>query len=376
MKIINIEKAKHSVEQLLRGDITGEYPWLDFKQELKLSDSKIDLLHDILCLSNVLYDGDRYLIYGVVDKTWELKGLSEEQELKSSDIHDFIRSQVWNRMPLIAVDHVCIEGRKFGFIVVADTPTKPHYLRKAYRKTIPAGAIYTRHGDTNTPYKCDRAPKCVEDHELELMFRERFGLGKSLQERLELLLSQTKKWGEFQDQEISGYFHEDFPEYQIRVSFNDVPSNQSYEPWLAPPRNETNPNQKEGGFSPVNQAGGLFRWGSEFRIYYHSTLIQPVEELIWLYKIYCPYPSAAVANGRYLVKTRVSQYLGHRIRYYVGAIVFSREANRWKSEIDLCEGETLFDLYNHAMRQAIRDTMADRGKEPILLLDVDLPKVG
>ncbi len=42
-----------------------EGTWWDFKREHH--SCSLDLLHDILCLSNVIHLGDRYLIIGVSD---------------------------------------------------------------------------------------------------------------------------------------------------------------------------------------------------------------------------------------------------------------------------------------------------------------------
>ncbi len=45
-----------------------ESEWLDFKREFHSNNAK--LLHDILCLSNALYDGDRFIVFGIAnDKT-------------------------------------------------------------------------------------------------------------------------------------------------------------------------------------------------------------------------------------------------------------------------------------------------------------------
>jgi hypothetical protein len=141
MSTIDLKKSRAYVEEILRNKITGEYSWLDFKLEYEGNPEK--LIHDILCLSNARHAGDRYLIYGIEYGTWALKGLSEN--LKSSDIYSIVNIQIWDHKPVIAVDHVRLHDKIFGFIVIADTPAKPHYLRKPY-KGIPAGAVYIRQG--------------------------------------------------------------------------------------------------------------------------------------------------------------------------------------------------------------------------------------
>lgn len=76
--------------------------------------------------------------------------------------------------------------------------------------------MYIWQGDTNTPFRAGTEARSIEDGELETMFRERFGIDKSLLEKVEILLRQSAKWEEFLDGEKSGLFHSDFPEYQIR----------------------------------------------------------------------------------------------------------------------------------------------------------------
>ena len=178
MKIIDEGEARILVEGILSNEISGEYAWLDFKLEFK--NNPEELVHDILCLSNTRHNGIRFIIYGVENASWKLKGLSND--LVANDIYTIINNQVWNHKPIVLVDHVHVDGMKFGFIAVADAPTKPHYLRKPYKK-IPSGAVYIRQGDTNTPFKKGTEIRSVEDGELELMFRERFGIDKPLLEK-------------------------------------------------------------------------------------------------------------------------------------------------------------------------------------------------
>lgn len=61
----------------------GEY-W-DFKE--KHHESRIELLHDIICMANSLYCGNRYIIYGVEDDTYSIKGISEDsRRLKQAKV--------------------------------------------------------------------------------------------------------------------------------------------------------------------------------------------------------------------------------------------------------------------------------------------------
>ena len=53
-----------TIEKLIASGKEG--PWWDFKQTYHQNNAA--LVHDILCMANVLHDGDRYLIFGVNDE--------------------------------------------------------------------------------------------------------------------------------------------------------------------------------------------------------------------------------------------------------------------------------------------------------------------
>jgi hypothetical protein len=81
--------------------------------------------------------------------------------------------------------------------------------------------VYTRLGDTNIP-KDSSAP---DDH-VELMWRERFGLGLSPLQRMERLLDEPERWKKRGDEYM---YYEQFPEFTI-VDGETAVENFS-EPW-------------------------------------------------------------------------------------------------------------------------------------------------
>lgn len=368
MATIDLNASRAYVEDLLCNVITGEYSWLDFKSEYKKNPE--ELIHDILCLSNARHSGDRFLIYGVENGTWELNGIA--QDLISNDIYTIVNNQIWNHKPIIGVDHIQVQGKTFGFIVIADTPTKPHYLRRPY-KGISSGAVYTRQGDTNTPFKFGTEAKSVEDGELEAMFRERFGIDKPLLERAEILLKQTEKWEEFWEGDMLGYFHTDYPEYQIRFRDPEIADENSSEAWVEHHYKQKHLGQKESEYSRVARDHSLFSWGKRFSIYIHSTPIFQEGSLITLYKVDCPYPEPLpVDDGRYRIRTDKSKFRTSRINYFVGAITCLKNRD-WihHSSDEKMVGAEIFRTYKAVIRSHIDTSMVDPLKEPMLFLDVD-----
>ena len=62
----------------------------DFK--LQHHENNAELIHDILCLANAEHDGERYLIFGVEDQSYELHSITGTPGRKSqADIAGLLR---------------------------------------------------------------------------------------------------------------------------------------------------------------------------------------------------------------------------------------------------------------------------------------------
>lgn len=147
----------------------NESVWIDFKRDFHTNTAK--LLHDILCLSNSHYDGDRFIIFGVKnDKT--IYGIEADPNRKTNaDLHDFLRQANLNKIPQIELTFYQLEGHEIGLLRIKNQAFKPYFVRKDFIKDkfcVRGGVVYTRLGDTNIPSN-ETAP---EDH-IERMWRER-----------------------------------------------------------------------------------------------------------------------------------------------------------------------------------------------------------
>jgi hypothetical protein len=90
---------KELIEQLLSEQREGL--WWDFKQQHH--SNLVDLLHDILCMANVLCDSDRYLIFGVNDNC-EVIGLAGSSYRPSqADIVSYLQTKSFakNNIPTV-----------------------------------------------------------------------------------------------------------------------------------------------------------------------------------------------------------------------------------------------------------------------------------
>jgi ATP-binding protein len=119
----------------------------DYKREYHKNN--VDLLHDILCLSNNTDNRDSYLIFGVTDDC-EVVGI--EDKLKSNDILDFLKSKHFagDHMPNVEVKNLLYLHYHIGIIICKSSKFVPFFLTERY-KGINSYQIYTRVGDTNTP---------------------------------------------------------------------------------------------------------------------------------------------------------------------------------------------------------------------------------
>ena len=186
---MNIESE---IKQLVATKREGQY-W-DFKE--KHHDNKASPLHDILCLANSLYKGNKYLIFGVSDPhtNCEIKGVDQGNRKSQTDLIDFLRSKPFagDIRPEIELRIIKLEKHEIDVLIIFDRPLKPYYLREDYRdrdKLIKANNIYTRNIDTNTPID-----KGADIRMIELMWRERFGLDVQPSDRIVDLLRKPEEW--------------------------------------------------------------------------------------------------------------------------------------------------------------------------------------
>jgi hypothetical protein len=193
------------VQELLK---QRESEWLDFKRDHHENTAK--LLHDILCLANSYNEHDRYVLFGVGDDG-SLHGVASDPNRRTSaNLQDFLRQVSLNRIPTCRVDTQVVQEHELDVLSIRNRPDKPFFVTRDYDwrgERVRNGVVYTRIGDTNVPLKESAPPDLVE-----LMWRERFGLGLSPLERAERFLSEPERWKKMSE----GYlYYVDFPEFTI-----------------------------------------------------------------------------------------------------------------------------------------------------------------
>ena len=212
------------ISTLISRRIEGTY-W-DFKR--KHHDSKAELIRDVLCLANIKHTGNRYLIFGVDNRNFSLHPINKDSKRRTLEhLADLFNKNAGkffqSRFPDFYLKEITIDGTLIDVLVIEDSPHKPYYLVKEYGKknspppdnlVLPAHHIYSRICNTNTPVD-DVAPP----HEIERMWRERFGLDMPPLERAKRYLSEPEAWSPMVEKGCNMNFHHTtFPEFTLKFT--------------------------------------------------------------------------------------------------------------------------------------------------------------
>lgn len=194
-----------------------ESVYVDFK--LQWHENNIKLIHDILCLGNADYNGDRFLLFGVNDQA-ELCGVSGTNRKKDHELQDLINKSHFNTGPDISLYTLSIDQKEIDIIQIANTPYKPYFLlktkeSKGTKEKIPAGVIYARNGSSNTAID-----STASERQIEKMWKERFGIDKTPIQRIKKYLLDVKHWKNLGIGCGDDVFYEFFPEFTIKFDYN------------------------------------------------------------------------------------------------------------------------------------------------------------
>lgn len=191
-------------------DSHREDDYWDLKQEHHKNTA--ELLHDIICMANNRADRDAYIIYGVVDKTYEIIGVEADLGRKTQQqMIDQLKSKKFagGVRPKIEVHTLAIANHEVDILVIKNTSNTPYYLTESYRdreKEVRANHIYTRVGDTNTDID-----KSADINYIEYLWKKRFGLHMTPFEKLQWLLDDKENWVHDQEQ----HYNRLYPEFTL-----------------------------------------------------------------------------------------------------------------------------------------------------------------
>ena len=262
MNDINLQSI---VEELILLKKEGTY-W-DFKREHHKK--TVDLIHDVICLANADYEGDRYIIFGITND-YKIVDISNDSNRKNqANIIDTLRSANFanDLFPDISLESIEIDSHTLDVLVIKDTNNKPYYLtedKKFQVKELRAGTIYTRKMDTNTPKN-----SVASSFDIEKMWKQRFGLTQIPLDRMKILLLDWENW--YKDLGNKSYaYHKQFPEFNIQ--FDEIRKMSGNEAYC---------------YYYLDENGSI----QNAKLQYHSTVLMEIE-CVWLdgYAIILPTP--------------------------------------------------------------------------------------
>jgi Divergent AAA domain. len=182
---------QEELEKIIK-EKTSENEWLDYKQ--KWHSNNADLLKDILSFVNTTHNKDCYLIFGLVDKTYEIVGVGEDENRKDTQkvIDMMVSKKLSDIIPKLLVETFEIERMEVDVLTIFDTRKVPLFLTEKYlvgNKTLNCGQIFTRIGDTNTSND-----KTADSITVEQLYKKRLYIDTTIYERYLHLIEQTEDW--------------------------------------------------------------------------------------------------------------------------------------------------------------------------------------
>ncbi len=181
-----------------------ENDYIDFKQKWYSKDKlgTVNLVHDILCMSNSLTNSsERYIIIGVEESKTKSKiihdVLQDSNSRQSADIIQTLR----NYMSIIPNIEILREKTDDGYIdiikIIPAVRDLPYVLNKiceyqeenGKKHTVRKDWIYSRNSDRNTPID-----ECCTKAELEELFARKKGEHLPVLDRFSLFLDDIQNW--------------------------------------------------------------------------------------------------------------------------------------------------------------------------------------
>lgn len=124
----------------------------DIKLKYYEEDKKFALIKDIVSFANCRELGDKYIIFGVENKTFRIKGICNELP-DISEIQSLLNTYIEPSVE-IELNSEIIQGKELKYIKIKDCKNKPYMIKKTYTKNgkieLREGEIYIRKNATNS----------------------------------------------------------------------------------------------------------------------------------------------------------------------------------------------------------------------------------
>lgn len=125
---------------------------VDFKRDCYIKLSQSDFPKDICAFANSISGEDKYIIFGVEDKTREIVGIDIEGFISQDSIDEYISHTI---EPFVEVESGVFstdDGKTIGFIKILSSNTNPPYVIRedcGINNKISKGDVFIRKGSCN-----------------------------------------------------------------------------------------------------------------------------------------------------------------------------------------------------------------------------------
>ena len=204
----------------------------DFKREWHHDTA--DLLHDVICMSNLLVADEGLIIIGVDEESsYSVCDVTADPNRRDTmEMANFLRDKPFASgvRPMVHVVAIDLDGKIIDVIVVEKSLHVPFYLAQDFKgqennhpsgRIVKANYIYTRVGDSNTPID-----KSADPDKVEALWRKRFGLDLTPADKFGLFLQDYDNWESLDGCE--SWFYKPSPEYQIVSSCDESATADEY----------------------------------------------------------------------------------------------------------------------------------------------------
>ena len=143
--------AEHIVELI---EAHRETDYVDYKEKYYDDEKKYDLIKDIAAFANNYSSpNDKYIIFGIVNGTWEFKGVSANDIPDVSEIETLLSTYL-EPFPSIEIGFLTYRNVELPYIKIPMSGIdRPYVVKKQYEKYrntyIRIGEIYVRKGASN-----------------------------------------------------------------------------------------------------------------------------------------------------------------------------------------------------------------------------------
>ena len=125
----------------------------DIQEHYYSTDKKFDLIKDVVSLANNKNNSDKYIAFGIKDKTWRVVGVKKRDIPQISDIEQLLNQYIEPNLQ-ISLESCTIKNKTVIAIKIhGDNTNRPYMIKKTSpnngKSCIRCGEIYLRKGTMN-----------------------------------------------------------------------------------------------------------------------------------------------------------------------------------------------------------------------------------